>query len=169
MPGAREVNATLVENIQQLTNTISEVDYLLHEAVSSQEASSQSKRELVDSIREYRMGNVHTRRETIYGIGQQPISAIAERPPLPPTSYEWSVQMGPIDLSAVSDIHDTALSFARMTRLGSEISPPVRSRKDGPTILIMSWKTQAEARAFYEAWSENPPSDYATLSVIPNF
>ncbi|KAE9406080.1 MFS general substrate transporter [Gymnopus androsaceus JB14] len=153
MPGAREVNATLVENIQQLTNTISEVDYLLHEAVSSQEASSQSKRELVDSIREYRMGNVHTRRETIYGIGQQPISAIAERPPLPPTSYEWSVQMGPIDLSAVSDIHDTALSFARMTRLGSEISPP----------------TQAEARAFYEAWSENPPSDYATLSVIPNF
>lgn len=171
MPGSRAVNETLVENIQQLTNTISEVQYLLHEAVSSQEASSESQKELVDTIRELRNSiGIHTRRETIYGLGQDPTIGLALVSPMKaPSTYDWSVRMEPVDLSAVTDLHGTALSFARMTKRGKEISPKVRGRKGGPHILIMSWKTETEARAFYDAWSEAPPSAYATLSVTPNF
>jgi hypothetical protein len=174
------VNEALLENIQQLTNTMSEVQYLMHEAVASQVASSQSQRELVEAINQLRNSIASSRRESVYSLGQDPmsslppISEIAEiaRPPAPtrrPKTSEWGVRLGPIDLSAVTDLHGTALSFARMTHRGNEISPQVRGHKGGPHILIMSWKTQEEAEAFFQAWSESPPSDYSTLSVVPNF
>ncbi|KIK53039.1 hypothetical protein GYMLUDRAFT_944594 [Collybiopsis luxurians FD-317 M1] len=185
------VNMVLLDSIHQLTNTASEVQYLLNEAISSQAQSAQMQREFIDTIRELR-SSIYSQRESVYSIGQPPMltpispGGIDRRMPHIPetyeqpilqapaptahsTSYEWSVQLGPIDLSQVMDLHGTALSFARMTRRGNQISPQVRGRKGGPHILIMAWKTEEEARAFYKAWTDDPPTNYATLSVIPNF
>jgi len=187
MADSRAVNSALLDNIQQLTNTMSEVQYLLNEAISSQVASSHSQQELVEAVRDLR-GSMYSRRDSIYGIGQDPFNpvsggqmpSIAEaytrpfRAPVPTkslttTTDEWSVRLGPIDLSSVTDLRGTALSFARMTRRGNKISPQVTGRKGGPHIFIMSWKTEEEAREFYDAWSDDPPAEYASLSVIANF
>ncbi|KAF5368197.1 hypothetical protein D9757_010478 [Collybiopsis confluens] len=188
------VNSVLLENIQQLTNTMSEVQFLLHEAVSSQAQSTEMQRELTDTIREFR-SSMYSRQESTYSIGDPlprptssssttdryyampPIPELQNQPlheaPIPtvhPATYDWSVQLGPIDLSQVVDLHGTALSFARMTKRGNQISPQVRGSKGGSShVLIMSWKTEEEAQAFYKAWSEEPPVAYATLSVVPNF
>ncbi|KAF9070243.1 major facilitator superfamily domain-containing protein [Rhodocollybia butyracea] len=184
-PDSALVNTALLENIQHLTNTMSEVQYLLNEAISSQAVSSQSHQELVDAIHHLR-SSFYSRRGSIHSIGQEHYTQAASPgglmpeayqlqplrappPTAPHTAKEWSVRLGPIDLSAVTDLHGTALSFSRMTVRGNQISPQVRGRKGGPYILIMSWKTEEEAREFYDAWSEQPPADYATLSVIPSF
>jgi len=177
-PGA--VNIVLVDNIQQLTNTMSEVQYLLNEAIASQPDSSQSQRELVDAVHQIRRNSMYSRRNSIYSIGQEPYTPVTSGGPVsrqslralaPPNRSlgDWSVRLRPINLSAVTDLDGTAVSFALMTRRGNQISPQVRGRKGGQYTLVMSWKTEAEARAFYDAWFESPPADYATLSVIPSF
>ncbi|KAK1218890.1 hypothetical protein PQX77_018419 [Marasmius sp. AFHP31] len=91
-------------------------------------------------------------------------------PPAPAPTYpgngaQYTVRVGPIGLGGSADYNGVALSLVRLTRRGHRLSHRVRGRREGPDTLILSWRTATEARDFYEAWHEDIPRGYESVSV----
>lgn len=99
---------------------------------------------------------------TVGGIPEAPAPAVFSRP-----NERYSVRIGP--MSWTGDVTGSVVSLIRMTRRGTRISQAVRARRDGPNFVVASWKSEREAKDFYDAWHEQPPAGYEYISVSLNF
>ncbi|THU97582.1 hypothetical protein K435DRAFT_796379 [Dendrothele bispora CBS 962.96] len=81
-----------------------------------------------------------------------------------PMSY--SVMVGPIDLSTWRNLNEAAIAIMRLLRNVTRLSQQVRGRRGGPNSLFLSWKSEAEALAFYHEWHAEPPKGYENVSML---
>ncbi|THU90927.1 hypothetical protein K435DRAFT_801653 [Dendrothele bispora CBS 962.96] len=78
----------------------------------------------------------------------------------------YSVMVGPIDLSAWRNLNEAAIAIMRLLRNVTRLSQQVRGRRGGPSSLVMSWKSETEALAFYHEWHAEPPKGYESVSML---
>ncbi|KAL0567961.1 hypothetical protein V5O48_014029 [Marasmius crinis-equi] len=104
-----------------------------------------------------------------------PAPALPPPPPQAPApvgfnnNNSFSVWVGPIGLAGVTNYHGVALAIVRSTHQGHRLSHRVRDRREGADTLIMTWRTAVEARAFFDAWFEEVPWGYESVSVSLGF
>ncbi|THU75868.1 hypothetical protein K435DRAFT_880044 [Dendrothele bispora CBS 962.96] len=81
----------------------------------------------------------------------------------------YSIMVGPIDLSTWRNLNEAAIAIMRLLRNVTRLSQQVRGRRGGPNSLFLSWKSEAEALAFYHEWHAEPPKGYENVSVSLGF
>ncbi|THU76642.1 hypothetical protein K435DRAFT_846517 [Dendrothele bispora CBS 962.96] len=84
-------------------------------------------------------------------------------------AVEYGVRVGPIVLSNFRGMNEAAMALLSVLRNRNRVSQQVRGRRGGPTSLIITWKSEAEAIRFFETWHEEQPAGYEQVSYLYYF
>ncbi|THU80210.1 hypothetical protein K435DRAFT_810056 [Dendrothele bispora CBS 962.96] len=82
---------------------------------------------------------------------------------------EFGVRIGPIVLTGYRNMNDAAMAVLSILRGRNRLSQHVRGRHAGANSLLMTWRSEAEAVAFFNMWHEEEPAGYGQVSVSLNF
>ncbi|KAF9267917.1 hypothetical protein L218DRAFT_653481 [Marasmius fiardii PR-910] len=70
-----------------------------------------------------------------------------------------------LDTSDQETMNGTARALIELTRRANHVSQRVRGRANGTNGILMTRRTESEARMFFDAWHEDPPTRYSSCSV----
>ncbi|THU95146.1 hypothetical protein K435DRAFT_779133 [Dendrothele bispora CBS 962.96] len=82
---------------------------------------------------------------------------------------EFGVRIGPIVLTGYRNMNEAAMAVLSILRGRNRLSQHVRGRHAGVNSLLMTWRSEAEAVAFFNMWHEEEPAGYGQVSVSLNF
>jgi hypothetical protein len=94
-----------------------------------------------------------------------PLPTLPVAPTNGPQAPEFGVRVGPIDLTGHRDFNKTALTIMKLLARSTRLSFRVRGRRDGANFIMMTWRSDNEAIAFYTLWHEETPVGYEGVSV----